>query len=223
MKTGNTLRIKRTFMRDQAYDILQDWMITGKLEPGTKLKDQELSDMLGISRTPIREALLRLENVGLVITKANSSTTVAPIDLKEASDVYSIVEVLECLAIEQGFNHLRDEHITELEDLNNQFLTKLEEKDNVSAFQVDNDFHNRLVMLSNNMELSNVLLNLKVKVQRMETHYFGQNNHSYESVKEHQRIIEALKKRDKDSLLQAVRGNWQNSLKRIQQNQADSE
>lgn len=217
MDPNPTLRIKRTFMRDQAYDILQDWIITGKLEPGTKLKDQELSDMLGISRTPIREALLRLENVGLVITKANSSTTVAPIDLKEASNIYSIVEALESLAIEQGFSNLKEEDIIELERLNEKFLNKLEENDSVSAFQVDNDFHNHLVLLSKNTELANILLNLKVKVQRMETHYFGQNNHSYESVKEHKKIIETLKKRDKRSLLQAVKVNWQNSLQRIQQ------
>ncbi|ARD49614.1 MULTISPECIES: GntR family transcriptional regulator [unclassified Sporosarcina] len=204
-------------MRDQAFNILQELIISGKLEPETKLKDQELSEMLGISRTPIREALLRLENMGLVITKANSSTTVAPIDLKEASNIYSIVETLESLAIEQGFPNVRDKDIKELELLNARFQSKLEENDSASAFQLDNDFHKYLVLLSKNTELASILDNLKVKVQRMEIYYFGQNNHSHESVKEHKQIIGSLRKRDKESLLKAVKINWQKSLQRIQQ------
>lgn len=76
-------------MRDEVYRTLRNWIITGKLKPETKLKDKDLSETLGISRTPIREALLRLEDDGLVITKANRWTLVAPIELKEAENLYS--------------------------------------------------------------------------------------------------------------------------------------
>lgn len=95
-------KLKRTFMKDEVYNRLREWIITGELEPGAKLRDQDLSETLGISRTPIREALLRLENDGLVVTKANRWTLVAPIDLEEAESIYSIVWTLESLAMEQA-------------------------------------------------------------------------------------------------------------------------
>src|SRR5690625_2290979 len=123
------IKIKRKIMRDEVYDILREWIVVGELEPGEKLRDQELSDLLGISRTPIREALLRLENEGLVDTKANRWTSVAPNDLKEAEDIFSIVKTLECLAVEQGFHRISTEKIRELEKLNEKFKREIKKQD----------------------------------------------------------------------------------------------
>lgn len=95
--------LRRTFVRKEAYHLLRDWIVKGKLEPGQKLRDKELAERLGVSRTPIREALLRLEDEGLVQTKANSTTLVAPLDLHNALNLYSIVWTLEGLAMKQAF------------------------------------------------------------------------------------------------------------------------
>lgn len=208
-------------MRDEAYDILREWIIIGKLKPETKLKDQELSDILGISRTPIREALLKLEDDGLVISKANSWTLVAPIDLKEAENIYSIVEVLESLAVEQGIQNFTKEDINELEKINEKFKTNLTAGEKVATFQADYDFHDKMVQLSNNIEIPRLLTNLKVKIQRMEIHYFSQLNNSHESYFEHQQIIQAFKEKDLNLVINAIRANWENSLNRIQKKSND--
>lgn len=215
--TKKDVKIRRTFMRDQVYDILQEWIMIGKLEPGAKLRDQELSDLLGISRTPIREALLKLEDDGLVVTKANRWTLVSPIDMKEAEDIYLIVEALETLAIEQGMQHLSKVDIEELENLNENFKKALELGDKVAVFRADNEFHDKIVKLSNNIELSKLLTNLKIKIQRMEIHYFIQTNNSQESYNEHIEIISALKENDLPLVKDRIQSNWKNSLSRIQE------
>ena len=151
-------------MKDEVYNKLRNWIVTGELEPGTKLRDLDLSEQLGISRTPIREALLMLENDGLVITKANRWTLVAPIDIKEATNIYSIVSALECLAIEQAFPHISAQDIEELEQLNEDFKKTSHTGDIFAALQADNEFHNKIIQLSNNLELPKLLSGLKVRI-----------------------------------------------------------
>ncbi|MGM8365794.1 GntR family transcriptional regulator [Virgibacillus sp. W0181] len=219
------VKIKRTFMRDEAYDILQEWIMIGRLDPGTKLRDQELSDLLGISRTPIREALLRLEDDGLVVTKANRWTLVAPIDVQEAENIYSIVEALEVLAVEQGLANFTKEDIKSLEKINDTLKKHWEQEEKVAAFQADTAFHEKIIQPSNNSEIKRLLKNLKVKIQRVEIHYFSKQEQSHESYVEHEKIIAALKKGVLDQVISAIRENWHNSLLRIQKihNKLESE
>lgn len=208
-------KFKRTFMREEAYQTLREWIVLGKLAPDTKLKDQELSEMLGISRTPIREALLKLEDEGLVVTKANRWTQVAPINPVEAESIYSIGWTLECLALEQGIPFFKSKDIEELEELNEDFYKVLESKDKRAAIEADNEFHDKIIQLSSNKELVKLLENVKVKIKRMELHYFRLNSRKPLSYEEHQHIIEALKKGDLTQAKQALTANWKNSLERI--------
>ncbi|MGM8212303.1 GntR family transcriptional regulator [Virgibacillus sp. W0430] len=217
MNKKKDVKIKRTFMRDEAYDILQEWIMLGKLEPGEKLRDQDLSNVLGISRTPIREALLRLEDDGLVVTKANRWTQVAAINLQEARDIYSIVEALEVLAAAQGFENVGETDISDLEAINETFEQKLKSGENIEVFQADQAFHDKIIQKSNNMELTRMLASLKVKIQRMEIHYFSKQMYSGESRLEHLKIIEAYKANKKEQVIQAIQENWRNSLARIEQ------
>ena len=77
-------KIERTFVRKEAYVKLRNWILDGTLAPGAKLRDKELAEQLGVSRTPIREALLRLEDEGFVKAKPNRSTHVSSIDFHNA-------------------------------------------------------------------------------------------------------------------------------------------
>ena len=107
-------KIERTFVREEAYLKLRAWILEGTFIPGMKLRDKELAAQLGVSRTPIREALLRLEDEGLVQTKPNRSTHVSSIDFHNAFHLYSIVWTLEQLALSQAFGSITDEHIQEI-------------------------------------------------------------------------------------------------------------
>ncbi|MBY8912047.1 GntR family transcriptional regulator [Bacillus sp. YC2] len=209
--------LKRTIMRDEVYHTLRNWIISGKLKPETKLKDKELSETLGISRTPIREALLRLEDDGLVITKANRWTLVAPIELKEAENIYSIVWTLERLALEKALPHMTAAVIQELKQLNENLLQTLKEGDKLAILEADNAFHHHIILQAGNPELHKLLVSLKVKIQRMEIRYFSEDDALTRSYNEHSNIISVIEKQDADAALEAIEANWKNSLKRLQE------
>ncbi|MCI3195108.1 GntR family transcriptional regulator [Bacillus sp. HU-1818] len=214
----NEPKLKRTFMKDEVYNTLRDWIITGKLEPGAKLRDQDLSETLGISRTPIREALLKLENDGLVVTKANRWTLVSPIDLNDAYNIYSIVWTLESLAMEKAFPHMTSADLEELEQLNEHLHHAMESGDRFTALEADNAFHDKIIQLSNNSELQKMLISLKTKIQRIEMYYFSQNDAMHTSYNEHLQIIDAIRNQKINLAIKAIKANWKNSLDHIQLN-----
>lgn len=211
----NEPKLKRTFMKDEVYNKLRNSIITGELEPGEKLRDLDLSKSLGISRTPIREALLRLENDGLVVTKANRWTLVAPIDVEQAEEIYPLVWTLECLAIEQAFPYFSAKDVEELEQFNEKLDQTIHSGDIFSTVEADNEFHHKIIQLANNSELAKLLSSLKMRIQRMEIYYFSKMNAKNTSYLEHQQIIHAIKNQKLDPALDAIKMNWKNSLERI--------
>lgn len=208
-------RLQRTFVRDEAYLQLRKWIVNGTLKAGCKLKDKELAEKLGVSRTPIREALLRLEDEGLVQSKPNSSTNVSPIDLEGSFHLYSIVWSLEKLALTQAYAALTDEHIKTMEEVNKGLLKHLKSKNLESALIADNDFHSVYIRLSKNKELEKILSEIKQKLNRLELYYFEKAQNSHLSYDEHEQIIEALKGKDLSAALNAIEHNWKASLSRI--------
>jgi len=209
------MKLQRTFVREEAYALLLSWIVEGKLEPGKKLRDKDLAEQLGVSRTPIREALLRLEDDGLVQTRANSATLVSPIDLENVFQLYSVVWSLEKLALEQAFPHLTPDHIGEMDKCNRKLKESLEKNNRLAAVKADNDFHAVYIDLSGNAELRQILLSVKQKLTRIELYYFEKARDAKFSIKEHQAIIAALKKKDLAAALNAVESNWKSSLTRI--------
>lgn len=209
-------KIQRTFVRDEAYIVLRDWIVEGKLEPNQKLRDKDLAEQLGVSRTPIREALLRLEDEGFVQTKPNSSTTVSPMDLGNALNLYSIVWSLENLAITQSFEFISPKHIEQMVEANERLLKALKTKNAALAVEADKEFHLVYIELSQNNELSHILAGIKQKLKRLELYYFKEVKNVYSSYEEHLQIIKAIKKKDLTLALNAIEANWKASFSRIQ-------
>lgn len=209
-------KIRRTFARQEAYLKLRNWILDGTLAPGAKLSDKELATSLGVSRTPIREALLRLEDEGLVKTKPNSSTLVSSIDFHNAFHLYSIVWTLELLALNQAFGAISEEHIQRMVDANERFLKSMKARDRKSALEADYDFHSVFVHLSQNSEIEKIISDLKTKLKRLDLFYFDKLKNAILSYDEHKQIIEALRQKDLALSLKALENNWKNSFKRFE-------
>lgn len=209
-------KIQRTFVRQEAYVKLLNWILDGTLAPGSQLKDKELAAQLGVSRTPVREALLRLEDEGLVKTKPNSSTLVSSIDFHDAFHLYSIVWTLECLALSQAFGSITEKHIQNMAEANERFLKKMKAEDRLSALEADYAFHSIYVKLSNNQELEKIISELKTKLQRLDLYYFEKIKNAILSYDEHKKIIDALIRRDLFLAMAAVEDNWKNSFNRFE-------
>ncbi len=209
-------KIRRTFVRQEAYDKLRHWILDGTLAPGAQLRDKELAEQLGVSRTPIREALLRLEDEGLVKTKPNCSTLVSSIDFHNAFHLYSIVWTLECLALSQAFGSITDEHIQQMIESNERFLQKMKAKDRFSALDADYDFHTVYIKLSQNQEIEKIISEIKAKLKRLDLYYFDKIKNALLSYDEHKKIIEALKQKNLPFAIEAVEHNWKNSFNRFE-------
>ena len=215
MPIPQTKIFNRTFIRDDVYQSLREWIVGGDLEPGEKLKDKELAAQLGVSRTPIREALRRLENEGLIETAANRWTRVAPITIQDAESIYPIIQKLEELALSLAFPKMTAQHIQLMQEANNRLKAELNSNDTQAAMFADVAFHQIFIDAADNTELSTILEQLKTKYQRIDLAYFSDAKSLLASFEEHQRLITALKTRNFESARQTLASNWLASIKRL--------
>lgn len=197
----------RTLLRDQAYARLRDAILDGTLEPGEQLKDAELSEWLGLSRTPIREALARLEEYGLVETAPNRYTRVAPLTGRDARDAFPVVAALHALAASLGVPRISDDEVAAMRAANEEFARALRKGDVDQAVATDDRFHAVLVQASANREIARSLARLMPKIRRLEQARFG-SLPGRRSVEHHERIITLCAARKTAEAAEAVRENW---------------
>lgn len=201
-------------LRDEVYDRVRDLIVTGELEPGRQLRDADIAQELGVSRTPVREALRRLEDEGLVEMSASRWTRVAELDVTEAERLYPIMWTLENLAISLT-ESIGPEDVARLRDANDRLLHALEVHDGVAASQADADFHELIAHASGNQELRRLIRDLKNRVRRLEIFYFGSNVLAERSHEEHQAIIAALAEGNLSDAARISEQNWRGSLDRL--------
>jgi DNA-binding GntR family transcriptional regulator len=144
----------RTLLRDQAYTQLRDAILDGTLEPGEQLRDAELAEWLGLSRTPIREAVARLEEYGLVETKPNSYTRVTPLSARDARDAFTVYAALEALAASLAVPRLTGDDLKTMRAANGDFADALAAADVDAAVSADDRFHGVLVQAAANGEIA---------------------------------------------------------------------
>ena len=197
----------RTLLRDEAYARIRDAILDGTLEGGEQLKDAELSAWLGLSRTPIREALARLEEYGLVETAPNRYTRVSPLSARDARDAFPVVAALHALAASLGVPRLADEEIEAMREANDDFAEALRVGDVDAALAGDDRFHDVLVHASANAEIARSLDRLMPTVRRLERARFG-SLAGRRSVEQHGRIIALCAAGKANDAADAVRENW---------------
>ena len=145
--------LERDLLRDRAYTTLRNAIVDGTLAPGERLRDQELTEWLGLSRTPVREALSRLEQDGLVETEPQRFTRVAPLDRRAARDAFPIVAAIHALAAELGVPNLTAADLEAMSNANARFAQALKDDDVDAALDADDAFHAVLLIASANVEL----------------------------------------------------------------------
>jgi DNA-binding GntR family transcriptional regulator len=207
--------IKRALMRDEVYDLLLKWVVELRLEPGAKLRDGELADQLGVSRTPVREAIRRLEDQGFVETAAASWTRVARIDTGQARQLYPIIKTLEELALESAFAAIDDAVIRSMTTINEELKQGVSAGDYLRASEADSRFHDAFINRCENEELKKLLSAVKLKIRRIENAFFREPARSADSVCEHAQLVDALAERSLARAKSALARNWDQSLKRL--------
>ena len=199
--------LERDLLRDRAYTTLRDAIVDGTLAPGERLRDQELTEWLGLSRTPVRDALSRLEQDGLVETEPQRFTRVAPLDRRAARDAFPIVAAIHALAAELGVPRLTAADAEKMSNANARFALALKQDDVDAALDADDAFHEVLLTASANSELGKTLERLMPRLRRLERLRFG-SLAGRASVRQHDEIIAAAAAQDVQRTAERVRQNW---------------
>jgi len=210
----NSKPINRFSMREEVYSTLLNWIMEGELRPGEKILDKDLAEKMGVSRTPVREALRRLEDKDLVESSANRWTRVAEVSIEETEMLYPIIWTMEELAVAQAIGNLLEKDFSKMENAITALGKALEDGDPVKASRSDAQFHDVYIERSNNHHLINILKDLKIKCRRLEVTYFEGCACAKDSLEEHNRILDALRAKDVALVQSLIRFNWQSSLKR---------
>jgi DNA-binding GntR family transcriptional regulator len=198
---------QRHLLRDDAYSVLCDAIVTGVLAPGETLHDTELCNWLNVSRSPVREALGRLREEGLVESKPQRFTRVAPLAVQDVLDVFPVLAALHALATELAVPRLTRADTRELRDQNTAFIEALSAGDAARAYAADDRFHAVFVAASGNGEIAPLLERLGPRLRRLE-HLASKVPPGRRSAAQHQAIIARAAAGDATRAASAVRENW---------------
>ncbi|RZT06248.1 DNA-binding transcriptional regulator, GntR family [Duganella sp. CF402] len=201
--------IPRPLAREEVYRSLKQWIVDLTLAPNEILRDHDLAERLGVSRTPVREALRQLEDEGLVITSFHKWTKVAPAELDEVLQLYPVVAALEAAAVRLAQPQLSPADFDRLAAINQAMAQAIARGDSPAATGHDTDFHALLVERSGNHEIARLLRSLRPRIQRIELAFFGNQPLALQSVADHDQIIAALQRADADAACAAMQRNWE--------------
>lgn len=200
---------------DAAYHKIKQDIIEGTLEPGAVLYETTLSRELGISRTPIREAFMRLMEEGLVRDLPNSGVMVTVITLRDIEEIFDLRLCLEKYVIEEVFARGIPYDLSELEKCEEDQQQAYREGDVWSFFTANKMFHIELVRLLGNNTLVDVMQGLRDKPIQSGYYALRKNARIEEALSEHALILEALRAKDKDSAIARITMHAQNSKQRL--------
>ncbi|MEU8236267.1 GntR family transcriptional regulator [Actinoplanes sp. NPDC048967] len=182
--------VDRSLLRDDVYRRLRDAIVDGTFQPGEQLKDGELAAWLGVSRTPVREALLRLGASGLVVALPGRSTRVSTIDSPAVRDARDVIAAMHELAVRQTAGRLGADDIARMREANRRFAAAVDSGDIDAALDADEEIHRVPVTVLGNRAIETVLDQFDPLVRRAERLRFGRDGHA--SVELHTRLIELI-------------------------------
>ncbi len=197
-------RLKRTMsvsrpvasLRTQVVEKLRQALIDGQFAPGARLTERELCDLLGVSRTLVREALRQLEAEGLIENAPYRGPTVAAISAEEARELYEIRAVLEGWAAQRCAQYATDQDLKELVGMLEQ-LSAAEQRGQLSRMlDIVDAFHEKLLQAAGNKMLTEYLQSLRGRLRRLRSISLRQPGRARQSVEEKYDLLAALKQRD---------------------------
>lgn len=183
-------------LRDVVFNTLRQAILKGELKPGERLMEIALAEKLGVSRTPIREAMRKLELEGLVVMIPRRGAQVANITEKDLNDVLEVRIALENVAIEKACTRMSKEDMGRLWLAAKEFERTMAEGNLVRLAEADVAFHEIIYRASDNKRLNQVLNNLREQIYRYRVEYLKEEETRNVLVKEHEELTKAIRQRD---------------------------
>ncbi len=182
-------------LRDVVFNTLREAILKGDFAPGERLMEKQLAERLGVSRTPIREAIRKLELEGLVVMIPRKGAEVASITGKDISDVLEVRATLEALAVKLACKKMSEHDLDELNAVNEEFKSAADQKNVARLIEKDVEFHDVIFHASDNDKLINIINNLREQIYRYRVEYIYKMKDYSDLVKEHDEIVQAIKER----------------------------
>ncbi|CEH35964.1 GntR family transcriptional regulator [Romboutsia lituseburensis] len=183
-------------LRDVVFENLREAILEGKLKPGQRLMEVQLAEQLGVSRTPVREAIRKLELEGLVIMLPRKGAYVANMSLKDILDVLEIRASLEGLAASLAAERISEDDLKRLELIAKDFEKSADSADVEELLRKDVEFHECIFKATNNKKLHQLINSLWEQVYRFRVTYISDYDSSVSIICEHKSILDAIKKGD---------------------------
>lgn len=204
--------ITRKPLRADVHKELLGLILQGTLTPGQRLRDTDLAQQLGVSRTPIREALLRLEREGFISSQLHQGFSVKPLSESEILDVYPLVGLLECSALDE-IPDPSPKKIVQLNQLSQ--AMQQEGSDVMRRIELDAAWHKVLVAESGNQHLARILDDLKHILFRYEYAFMQVSQWVTESTQEHRAIVASLERGKRRQAVRLLDTHWDRTMKAI--------
>ena len=197
-------------LRDVVFNTLREAILKGELKPGERLMELQLAAKLGVSRTPIREAIRMLEQEGLAVTIPRKGAEVAKMTEKDMEDVLQIREALDELAAKIACEQISEEQLEELVATMHEFEESTK-TDNVKKIaEADVKFHDIIYQSPGNPKLVNMLNNLREQMYRYRVEYLKDENNYPTLMKEHKDIVEGLVRKNKMQVTETMHQHVKN-------------
>jgi DNA-binding GntR family transcriptional regulator len=197
--------ITRERLSADVHQELLGQIVQGRFAPGQKLKDGELAEELGVSRTPVREALLRLEREGFISSQKHLGFSVKCLQESEILEVYPLVRLLECSALDSGAPPC-PEKLRKLKELG--LSLKQEGSDPLRRIELDSAWHEALIEDNGNRHLMRILADLKRILLRYEYAFMQDEELVAESAAEHDAIASSLEGGDRRKAVRLLQAHW---------------
>ncbi|MBA7714688.1 HTH-type transcriptional repressor RspR [subsurface metagenome] len=212
----NILKIEGyEFLSQKVYRVLKTEIIKGSLKPGTKLLEGKIAEEMEVSRTPIREALRELAAEGFVKISPNQEVVVSNASIEDVQEVLQIRGVLEGLAARLATKTISEEEIKELEKYQKR-MEHYTNKDDVLAFsEMDAEFHELILNICGNNRLIQIRKNLSDQAHRYRIRSLSVPGRLKYSLKEHQEIVEALKRKNAEQADRLIQKHIENVLANV--------
>ena len=210
-------------LRDVVFKTLRQAILKGELEPGERLMEIQLAERLGVSRTPIREAIRKLELEGLVLMIPRKGAEVARISESNLRDVLEVRRSLEELAIDLACQRMTEEELEELKVTQEKFSLAIKSGDAMQIAETDERCHEIIYLSTKNERLVQILNNLREQMYRYRLEYIKDEDKRQILLIEHEHILKALSLRHVQEAKQAVREHIDNQEITIRKNLKEQE
>lgn len=197
-------------LRDVVFKTLRQGILTGELKPGERLMEIHLANKLGVSRTPIREAIRKLELEGLVTMIPRRGAEVAQITEKSMKDVLEVRKVLDNLSVELACDRITEEEKEMLQNACVDFEDAVKTGDFSMIAKTDVAFHDIIVAATRNIRLSQMVNNLAEQMYRYRFEYIKDSTQHNRLVQEHKEICEGIVSGNKEKALEAIEAHIDN-------------